>query len=626
MPSIQSLLIRFTLLSLVGLFLIPGVTYWFTGHAGASQTRQLRSALARDLASDTRLAVDERAALQDRFGTLTVAGLCGGAEPDLAALRAEVCATTAPVGQFQLARRVSGGLLLLGLATLVLIATLALLAYHVPRQQTRAFLAGWWSLRAISAAEIALQGVLVVWLSFWLTAFFFEIYAVKLILVAAALAGMGVYIAVRAILRRAPLDNAVSGELLDERQAPELWARIRHFAQRIGTAPPAHVVGGVDANFFVTETPLQVQDRVLQGRSLFVSLPLLRAMERDEADAVLAHELAHFQGGDTKEGAALGPRLNAYAHYMDALEGNLLTLLALFVLSLFRAAFELARMRESRAREFAADRAAAAMTSSHAVSRALVRIAGYSHYRGTVEQELFAQASRHQEALRLGERVATGLAAFAQSEQFRTSITGAQVPHPFDSHPPLVQRMDNVASVIAAGDFPGIVASTPAGSWIELIPQADEIEARLWQGYEAQFAAEHELSLAVRYEPANDAERAIVLKHFPDVEFPLKKDEVLRVSYRGIETAASSIPWDDVADIGYEDGAFGSVDVLTVTHPDRSRLGTRKTTKLKLAIASSERDRVKGTIGAYRQRHKVMRQVQAEMNAGPDAAPVAIDS
>src|SRR5262249_9218704 len=153
------------------------------------------------------------------------------------------------------------------------------------------------------------------------------------------------------------------------------------------------------------------------------------------------------------------PKLNAYAHYMQALGHNALTMLAFYVMSLFRAAFELARSRQSRLREFAADASAAALTSPAAISRALVKIAAYANYRHSVEQELFAHGQRHEGALQVAQRVAQGLAAFTQSENFRAAMTLGTVPHPFDSHPPLQQRMERVGAVIDARDFPGVAAA-----------------------------------------------------------------------------------------------------------------------------------------------------------------------
>jgi Zn-dependent protease with chaperone function len=557
MSELNKAFVKLTLLAVLGLFLVPGLAFWFTGHADP-----------------------------------------GGVH-----------------AQFRIARALSGGLLALGVATLALIGGLALLAYRVPRRQIAAFVGGWWSLRAISAVEIALQGVLLVWLSYWLTAYFLHFYFVKLILVAVVLAGVGIVSALAAIFRRVPMDNAVTGELIDEAQAPQLWARVRELSHALGTEPPKQMVGGIDANFFVAQAPMRVNDAPISGRTLYVSLPLLRAIERDEADAILAHEMAHFSGGDTETSAELGPKLAAYAHYMQALGANALTLLALFVLNLFRAAFELALSRDNRSREFRADAKAVALTSPGALSRALVRVSAYANYRYTVERELFEQRAKHAGPLDVGDRVARGLPAFTQTPAFQGAMDSAAVPHPFDSHPPLKQRMEQAGAVIAPADFAAIVAAPPARTWIEYVPAANEIEQRLWQRYEAEFADAHEQSLACRYEPANDAERAIVLKHFPDVEFALKKQARLRVTHAGIDGPDASVAWDQVAKLQYDDGSFGTHDTLTVTHPDKGMLGTSKTSKIKFALAGKDRDRLKATIGQYWQRHQVMRKLQAEAAA-----------
>lgn len=615
MTEIKRAFLKLLFLALLGLLLLPGITLWFASHTQASLTTELREALSSSVRDDAELTAADKNDILPRIGAMTIGGLCAGDYAELAALRAELCAATAEVGQFQIAREVSIWSLLLGVLTLAVIAALSLLAYFVPRLQVQAFTSGWWSLRLIAAIEVAVQATMLVWLSYWLTAVFFEVYFVKLILIAAVLAAGAVYVAVTAIFQRVPLVNAVNGELIREDQAPQLWARIREFSQSLGTEPPKHLIGGIDTNFFVTQTPIQLQDTTVEGRSLFVSLPLLRALERDEADAVLAHEMAHFSGGDTATSAALGPKLTAYAHYMQALGQSGLTVLAFFMLNLFRATFELALSRASRAREFAADQAAARLTSAGAISRALVKIGAYASYRNTVEQELFDMNAQHQGPLQLAERVAQGLSSFTQTESFRTAMEHADIPHPFDSHPPLQQRMEHVGAVIWPNEFPAVVAMTPKQTWIDFIGDAAAIEAPLWQMYEAAFASQHEQNLAFRYEPANETERALVLRYFPDVEFVLKKSAPLRISHAGIHAPSGEIGWDDVSAIKYDDGSFGTSDSITITHPEKGKLGTSKTSKLKLALVNGERDRLKAVLGQYWQRHQIMRKIQAEMAA-----------
>lgn len=606
--NVRRLFIVLVLWALAGLFLLPGLAYWFTGHVQADYSAQFQHTLLAQVEASDALNGTEKASARSEIEGSNVHSLCAGAYVQMEPMRLALCGNTEPLGQMYMARKISKVTLGVGVLTLLLIAGLSALAYFRPRHQVLAFASGWWALRLVSATEVIIQGALLIWLSYWITAYFFDVYILKLILFAGLFAGVAMFIAVAAIFSRAPMQNAVNGELITVERAPELWTHVRKSAAELGTEPPSHIIGGIDTNFFVTQAPVQIGEQELHGRTLFVSLPLLSALARDEADAVLAHELAHFSGGDTHASAQLGPRLNAYAHYMEALGQSGFAIIAFHVLNLFSAAFELARSRESRHREFTADQVAARMTSAQAISRALIRIGAYARYRDSVEEALFSQRQRHQGPLQVADRVAQGLSAFAQSEGFRAAMTFADVPHPFDSHPPLQQRMENVGAVIAMQDFSAIVATPPAETWIDFIHDAASIESRLWQGFEAQFAEQHELSLAYRLGPANEAEREIVLKYFPDIEFALAKHAVVRLSHVAIHAPEQEVAWSAVSGMEYKDGSFGTGDVLVVTHPDKGVLGTSRTSKIKLAIQSADRDRFKAELQRYWQRDQIMRQ------------------
>ena len=606
MPALQRAFVKLFLIAAAGLIALPAATYWFAAYAESGFSQKLNAAVD---------AHAQPGAAPAAGSSLSVAALCDGAYTQYQRLRENVCAPGGEIWQFLTVRRTAFWTMLLGVAALLLTVALALAAYFIPRRQVRLFTVGWWTLRAISAIEIAVQGAMLVWLSFWVTAYFSHHYFVKLILIAGVLAGGGVLAALGAIFRRVPENEAIAGEPIGEAQAPALWARIKQLCATLGTEPPANLIAGIDDNFFVTQAPLRVGERKLAGRSLFVSLPLLRAIERDEADAVLAHEMAHFSGGDTAESAQLGPKLAAFNHYMQALQHNLLTRLAFYLLNLFRVGFELARSRQSRIREFAADQSAARLVSPHAISRALIRIAAYAGYRQTVERQLFAHSQQHEGALNVAQRVAQGLAAFTQTENFTAGLAVGTVPHPFDSHPPLQQRMEHVGAVIDARDFATIVAAAPAQTWVDFIPDAAAIEGRLWQRYEAHFASEHLKALAWRYEPANDAERDVVLKFFPDVVFALKKQQTLRVTYAGIETPEGSAAWEGVVAMQYNEGKFGTRDTLVLSHADKTALGTRRQSKVKFALKPPDRARLKAAINHYWGRHQAMRRWQRQAAA-----------
>ena len=136
---------------------------------------------------------------------------------------------------------------------------------------------------------------------------------------------VAVFVVIRAFFHKLDDKLEVAGEPLERAKSPELWRRIDALSQRLGTQPPQQILGGIDNNFFVTEHPVHIEQRVFQGRSLFVSLSLLKRLSKQEADAILAHELAHFSGGDTEYSKRLAPLLSRYASYMALLYGSALS-------------------------------------------------------------------------------------------------------------------------------------------------------------------------------------------------------------------------------------------------------------------------------------------------------------
>ena len=92
---------------------------------------------------------------------------------------------------------------------------------------------------------------------------------------------------------------------------PALWDLAEQCADIVGSAPPDNILVGMSANFYVTENSVslvgQWRSPVVAGRTLYVSAPLLRLMNRAETSAVLAHEFAHFTGRDTVYSTQIAP-------------------------------------------------------------------------------------------------------------------------------------------------------------------------------------------------------------------------------------------------------------------------------------------------------------------------------
>lgn len=142
------------------------------------------------------------------------------------------------------------------------------------------------------------------------------------------------------------------------------------------------------------------------------------------------------------------------------------------------------------------------------------------------------------------------------------------------------ERMRNVGTSLPERDYGAIAVRAPAATWVQEILTAEGIEQRLWSAYEQQFAQDHERSLAYRYEPVNDQERAndqecaLVLQCFPPVVFALKGDDTVEVSIDGIHTSAdeTTVFWDAVKALEFNESSFGNGLVVT-PHPENNALG-----------------------------------------------------
>src|SRR5690606_28099334 len=97
------------------------------------------------------------------------------------------------------------------------------------------------------------------------------------------------------------------------------WRELKGICDQVGTELPDQVIVGIDDRFFVIETPVCVNGTWYAGRTLYVSLSMLKQLSGREADAVLAHEMAHFSGNDTLHSQKIAPLLSRYQLYLQLL-------------------------------------------------------------------------------------------------------------------------------------------------------------------------------------------------------------------------------------------------------------------------------------------------------------------
>lgn len=241
--------------------------------------------------------------------------------------------------------------------------------------------------------------------------------------------------------------HAIFGVELTETQAPALWARVRTLAGRLEALVPDHIVVGYLDGFYVTSSEVELAPlgQRLQGRTLYVPLPLLALLDLHETDAVIGHELAHFSGQDTEYSIRFMPiydgawrSLGVLSERMDGgfLQG-LLTMPAYGLAAHFMQGFDHAVSHWSRNRELLADATAARLQGAQAVVDSLVRTTAV----GPAVEALLDEWCQQPEAWPEDVLQALVLHLAAHPPQLPDAELDDKLPHPSDTHPPTIQRI-----------------------------------------------------------------------------------------------------------------------------------------------------------------------------------------
>ncbi len=460
----------------------------------------------------------------------------------------------------------------------------------------------WHVLRIYGALQTIAQGTLLVALSFWVTALWAERYYPKLILMAGLAAIVAAGLVILAIFQRVKPNFTVQGEVIEKGQAMPLWDELSGICAKVGTELPDQVIVGIDDNFFVTEQPVTVRDKTYTGRTLFVSLSLLKQLQGAEADAVLAHEMAHFSGNDTLYSRKISPLLNRYGIYLQALHDGGITKPIFYYMLFFRALYEISLRRHSRRREFRADHIAVETTSSAALAGALLRIIAYSKYRNSVENELFKQ-EQVLETANVSERIEQGFPQYATLFASGSEIADLPSSHPFDSHPPLSLRLEAIGVPLYDDKAQSLLANSPDGAWYQRIHNAEQIERGQWSAFEEHFRLSHERSLPYRFIPETDDERTMVLKFFPGVSFE-GKDGPLTLDYEKLTYAKwpDPIRYNEIKNINLHEG------VLTVSYTREKKLNQ----SVKMKVFGARHQEVIDALNHYYTRYVAAREYQKQ--------------
>jgi len=282
--------------------------------------------------------------------------------------------------------------------------------------------------------------------------------------------------------------TTVIGKRIDPRDHPRLWTFVRDLANQMEAEIPNAIVAGLEPNFYVTEANVVCIDGKLKGRTMYISVPLCRILSIDETKAVLAHELAHYKGFDTKFSKKFYPIYRGLAQgitnissgFSQKEEGSasaIILLPALLSLTYFLAAFSEAENTISREREIAADKEAALVESPNSIASALVKIHAFSDAWFLIKKSI-------RDALSSGKQLINASTLFMKIIQDMKNnkalehVSEEGPIHPTDSHPPLSLRLDKL-NLTYEQVIEDASNTSPKDPSVDLFESAEELEEEL---------------------------------------------------------------------------------------------------------------------------------------------------
>jgi Zn-dependent protease with chaperone function len=536
------------------IFLIPGFSAWFFAYAENNTDREVLRDVESNVHADASISAAKKSAIVEFYRSVPVSRIMASDEPKFAKLQAMFEPVKTRYAIFRWMKRISWVCLGTIAATFVIVGLSVALSFRSHAAQYRALRIGWPVLRTSAAIQVLGQGILAVALSFWVSAILTDSYYIKLI---AAVGLMAIAAAIslwKAIFSKVNNRCEVSGELVSETDAPALWARVREMAHRLNTAAPSQIIVGIAPSFFVTEHPVRLVNDVYQGRTLYLSLPMLKVLAAEEADAVFGHELAHFSGDDTLWSRKISPLSGKFGIYLQTLGAKGLSSLVAHFMFCFWKLYHLSIGKLSREREFRADRIGADLASKEAAMRALVKITCYCEFRGKTERSII-EKNRVDQRLNLALQLEQGYAAFLSSYVETDKAISEEIPHPFDSHPTLEQRLTHLGFDARAALRTTEIREVVNDSWYTAITTASTIEDRLWSELNKNIQAFHGMDLAWRLQPSSEEEAAMVEQHFPRAVFRNKKGAEATLAFDRFQLPEWSEPilFRDIAGAGLVD-------------------------------------------------------------------------
>jgi Zn-dependent protease with chaperone function len=284
-------------------------------------------------------------------------------------------------------------------------------------------------------------------------------------------------------LKKQPM--LVKAMRLRREDQPQLFEFVDAISFQLGAKSPANIIVGLEPNFFVTSVPVTLLGTkdLLQDETLFISLGMMRLLDKREFSGVVGHELGHFRGDDTEYSKRFAPayaRLGKAWVEMSRESGGMADIAripAIVAIGACWSVFASAERAIGRDREILADCAGSEVSGASSLAQALVKFSSFAHQWHVLMTAHINDLAEGRTFENLSTTFRDGCRLLHSSldwDDARLKLGETTQAHPVDTHPPLAQRLDRLGTSLSEISPDDI--AIPEESAITLIQDPESLE------------------------------------------------------------------------------------------------------------------------------------------------------
>lgn len=498
-------------------FLVPLFSYWFYSYAVNTNDSRMVSFIKSNITKNDSLSDKDKQYYLHFFDDLVPSQVCSGSSAKFNQYKEKMYCNDFTM--FDVGLKVSYYSIVFSIAIILFILLLFAISFISQSAQYASFVLAWRVSKIFCILQVVSQGALLVGISYYGTVLLLNKYYPQVILFVAFSALFISYSMIKELFSKVDSTAYYEGYLLARKESPKLYTMLERVCEDLNTSPPDNIILSLGNSCFVTEATVVLgEEHELTGKTLCIDLFYLNKLSIEEANAVFAHEMAHFSGKDTLFSKKTAPKLAICESYLEILGSSFMSMPIYYFMLFFSSLFQISSYKIRREREYRADRYAAKHVGAHALINAISKIVFYTEYRNYKESLLF-DSNQEIDYVNFNSRIYEELDDFVEQYDFQESFLNKKIHHPFDSHPALSSRINALSEEVSSSEIKERISQKSVQTWYEEIDKINDIENKLLEQFAESFQYMHEQSLVCRYLPSNAEERILVEKYFPTMEF-----------------------------------------------------------------------------------------------------------